>query len=127
MFRIGFALDPYFEYCPGADICDVEHFFCSCSRVSHVLDRVGAIVVRLGGSNAMCSDWEMINLLFFSSNSDKEGVWLVGTYVAKVWEDLCVRGGLRLREEQFFGFLRFKYKLAQECGPSLRVIPGLMA
>ena len=79
----------------------------------------------LGVGSDRFSDWDMINLLFSSSNSDKEGVWLVGTFVGKVWEDLYVRGGSGLREEQFFGYLRFKYKLDQECGHSLRVIPGL--
>ena len=29
MFRIRLATDPYCEYCPGAVISDVEHFFCS--------------------------------------------------------------------------------------------------
>ena len=127
MFRIRLALDPYCEYCPDAVICDVEHFFCLCSRVSHVWNKVRAMLLSLSGSNVRCSDWKMINLLFAQSNSDREGVWLVGTYVAKVWEDLCVRGGTRLREEQFFGFLTFKYKLAQEDGPGLRVIPGLIS
>ena len=87
--------------------------------------RVRAMLVGLLGAGGGCSDWEMINFQFPSSNSDREGVWLLGTYVAKVWEDIFVRGGARLGEEQFFGFLRFKYKLAKECGLGLRVNPGL--
>ena len=89
-------------------------------------DSVRTMLVGLSGVGSVrSSDWKMLNLLFSGSNSDKEGVWLVGTYVGKVWENLHVRGGPGLREEQFFGFLRFKYKLAQECGTSLGVIPGL--
>ena len=80
----------------------------------------------LGVGIASCSDWEIVNLRFPSSNSDKEGVWMLGTYVAKVWENIYIRGGSRLKEEQFFGFLKFKYKLAQECGPVLRRIPNLL-
>ena len=58
------------------------------------------------------------------SNSDKEGLWLVGTYVAKVWEEIVIRGGPGLKKEQFFRFLKFKYKIAQEVGPSLGFIPS---
>ena len=60
------------------------------------------------------------------SDCDTEGVWMIGTYVAKVWENIYIRGGSRLKEEQFFGFFKFKYKLAQECGPVLRRIPNLL-
>ena len=50
---------------------------------------------------------------------------VIWSYVEKVWEDVFVRGGTGIREEQFFGFLRFKYKLAKEYGHGLRLIPGL--
>ena len=36
-FRIKVEVDPYCEYCldiTGAEICDVDHYFCSCSRVA---------------------------------------------------------------------------------------------
>ena len=83
------------------------------------------ILGLLGGVGENCSDWDLINFQFPGSASDKEGVWLIGTYVDKVWEDNFVRGGQGLRLDQFFGFLRFKYKMANDCGLGLRVIPGL--
>ena len=111
LFRIGLVNDPYCELCPGGLICDVEHFFCSCSRVSHVWGWVRARMVdMLGVSSANASNWELINLHLPKSGSEKESVWLIGTYVARTWEEAFVRGRAWLRAEQFFGFLRFKYK-----------------
>jgi hypothetical protein len=49
MFRIGLAIDPYCEACPSAEICDIQHFFCSCLRVSGVWLEVRATMVRVIG------------------------------------------------------------------------------
>ena len=67
----------------------------------------------LGAGGAQVSNWEMINLVLPTSTFDKEIVWLVGTYVTRVWEEISVRRGALVKAEQFFGFLRFKYRLAQ--------------
>lgn len=40
MFRIGLATDPYCDSCFSAEICDIEHFFCACPRVSGVWKEV---------------------------------------------------------------------------------------
>ena len=47
MFRIGLAADPYCEACSSAEISDVHHFFCSCSRVSDVWLEVRALIVDI--------------------------------------------------------------------------------
>ena len=127
LFRIGLANDPYCEFCPGGAICDVKHFFCSCSRVAQVWGWVrGRLVDLLGLNSALVSNWELINFLFPGSSSDKEAVWLIGTYIAGAWEETFVRGRAWLRAEQFFGFLRFKYKSDQlGARVSLGFIPGL--
>ena len=126
MFRIRLASDPYCVYCLDAVFNDVEHFFCKCCRVSLVWDKVRTMLLGLWGVDSVkLSDLEIISLLFTTINGDKESVWLIGNYVGEVWEELHVRGGSGLREDQFFGFLRFKYKMAQECGPLLGFIPGL--
>ena len=39
--------------------------------------------------------------------------------MASVWEEIFVKRGQSLKKEQFFGFLKFKYKMAQELGMSL--------
>ena len=49
MFRIGLATDPYCDVRTSAEICDIEHFFCSCSRVAEVWQEVRAMIVRVGG------------------------------------------------------------------------------
>ena len=127
MFRIALAVDPYCDFCPGAVICDVVHYFCTCVRVSQVWGWLRArLVGMLGDNSGQCSDWELLNLFHPSSNSEKESIWLIGTYVARVWEETFVRGGTMVKGEQFFGFLRFKYKTAQlGARLSLCTIPGM--
>ena len=94
LFRVGLAVDPYCEVCPGGSICDVEHFFCSCSTVTLVWRWVrGRVVEMLGAGGAQVSNWEIINLVLPTSTFDKEIVWLVGSYVTRVWEEIFVRGG----------------------------------
>ena len=57
----------------------------------------------------------------------KDLVWVLGTYLDKVWEEIHVRGKIRLRWEVFFGFLKFKYKAAQlGARLSLGIIPCLL-
>ena len=67
----------------------------------------------LGGASMQCSNWELINLLFPKSGYEDQCVWLVGIYVAKVWEDIYVRDRSGFDGYKFFGYLRFKYKAAQ--------------
>ena len=33
LFRIGLRPDPYCLHCPGAEVADLEHFFCPCVRI----------------------------------------------------------------------------------------------
>ena len=67
----------------------------------------------MGVGSSQCSDWEFMNLLFPGSKSENEATWLVGTYAAWVWKEIYIHGKSWLRAEQFFGFLRFKYKSDQ--------------
>ena len=80
----------------------------------------------LGGNSDGVSNWEFINLFWPGSRREKDLVWMIGIYVAKVWEEIYVRGKSRLRMEVFFGFLTFKYKSAQ-LGARLGMIPGLLS
>ena len=126
LFRIGLQVDPYCDLCPGGVFCDLEHFFCSCDKVVEVWDWVRRQLVQLlGGNSDGVSNWEFINLFWPGSRREKDLVWMIGIYVAKVWEEIYVRGKSRLRMEVFFGFLTFKYKSAQ-LGARLGMIPGLL-
>ena len=129
LFRIGLVVDPYCQKCPGGTVEDLEHFFCSCERVAHVWGWFrGKLLEVLGWNNAVVSNWELINLFLPVSFRDKDMVWMLGTYVAKVWEELFVRGKQRIRLDVFFGFLKFKYKAAQfGARQALGYIPGLVA
>ena len=128
LFRIGLAVDPYCEHCPGGVVGDVEHFFCTCDKVAQVWDWVrGRLVELMGGNGANVSNWELINLFLPDSHRSKDMVWMLGTYAAKVWEEIQVRGKLMLRLEVFFGFMTFKYREAQLGSRlSLGTTPGLL-
>ena len=56
--------------------------------------------------------WTILNLMFPRSRLEKELIWLVSSYVQYVWDTVHVRGA-DVSAEQFFGFLKFKYKELQ--------------
>ena len=72
-------------------------------------------ILRYGKLGNNVDDWMILNLMFPKSKLDKELTWLVSSYVLYVWESVYVRGA-EVRAEQFFGFLRFKYKELQTKG-----------
>ena len=113
--------------CPGDQYGDVEHFFCGCSKVAQVWSWTRARVLDLlGGNSVQMSNWEIINLIFPKSSRETETIWLVGTYVAKIWEDIAVRKCEKMKWEKFFGFLKFKFRADQvNSGIKLRPIPGI--
>ena len=126
LFRVGLKIDPYCNACPGAVICDLEHFFCSCIRVETVWqwvkDKINTLL-RGAPENS-----ELIRFMLPPTcSAEKEIVWLLGTYIEKTWKDLYISGGDRLKTNEFFGYLKFKYK-ADQIGArhSLDYIPGLL-
>ena len=126
LFRIGLAPDFYCESCPGGVICDIEHFFCTCLRVDFVWSWVRNRLLDLLGGGCVISNWELLNLFLPPTQFEKEIVWLVGTYVAGVVSEFFHRGNIHLKAEQFFGFLKFKYKAAQLGSRlTLDMIPGI--
>ena len=69
-------------------------------------------ILRYGKFHNNVDDWRILNLLFPKSRLDKELIWLISSYVLYVWESVSTRGA-DVRANQFFGFLRFKYKELQ--------------
>ena len=59
------------------------------------------------------SNNELIRYKFPASANDKEVVWLMGNYLTKVWENNFVRGKGHFNGDEFYGFLKFKYKADQ--------------
>ena len=117
LFRIRLAVDPYCEHCFGSDgaiICDIEHFFCACSRVVQVWKRLKIMIANLlAVQEAHLSDMDLLNLRLPRNNFNNEVVWLIGNYVGKLWDCLIIRSAASLCDDQFFGFLKFKYRVDQ--------------
>ena len=108
LFRIGLRNDPYCAYCPAATTCDIEHFFCSCVRVTRVWRHVKFILDSIFQSDI--DNWSLINFFMPKHDYENEAVWLVGNYVALVWKELYVHDTDEIKEEEFFGFLSFKFR-----------------
>ena len=58
------------------------------------------------------SNWHLINFLLPDKSKEFEAVWLIGNYLAKVWE-LTEKGTPLIKERALFGYLRFKFKTEQ--------------
>ena len=130
LFRIKVAVDPYCEHCldiTGAEICDLDHFFCSCDRVVESWERLKNIVLNLlSVDSAEVSNWELINLRLPNHMNTNEVIWLLGTYVGEAWSSLFAKGAVKLNAAQLFGFMKFKYK-SDQLGARVQLnhIPGL--
>ena len=71
------------------------------------------------------SNLDLIKFLYPSCNQENEVIWLVANYIFKVW-DIRHNSSNHLVKEQFFGYLKFKFKQDQQ-GARIRLndIPGL--
>ena len=122
LFRIGMASDPYCNLCPDAEICDLEHFYCTCMQVCDIWSFLYNVISHLLGENVPNTD--LIKFRVPSSSFDKEITWLLGTYLEKVWRDV-VQKGRGIHADEFFGFLKFKYRVDQQGARYLLNIPEL--
>ena len=118
LFRINLINDPYCQTCfetRGAEVSNREHFFCTCSKVQDVWNSVRKILLKLlppGLSDI--SSLDLLTLNFRKCDSDKEVVWLVGSYMEEVWRVIFRKGSTKLSKKQVFGFLTFKFKADQQ-------------
>ena len=108
LFRVGITNDPYCILCPGAVICDTEHYFCSCVRVSRIWCQISSTLSAMVGADL--PNWKWINFFMPKSEYELEAVWLIGNYVTKVWTESYIHNVSELKEEDFFGYLSFKFK-----------------
>ena len=109
LHRTGFRVDSFCAYCPGAQVSDVVHFFCTCVRTRRCWLWIKRLVGSLCDRSAQSSDWNMLNLAFPKSSYEKEISWLIVSYVNFAWTEFSVRDSA-LDLDIFFGFLKFKYK-----------------
>ena len=112
LFRIRVRNDPYCQACNGAEIADIEHFFCSCEKVKQIWVWVKMKVVEFARCAQTVSDWDLLNLFLPDSQMDLEAVWLISSYVLFIWENIFMKGA-EVKLEQFFGFLTYKYRKHQ--------------
>ena len=121
---MGINNDPYCILCPGAVICDTEHYFCSCVRVRELWCQIRSILSLMVGEDLR--DWEWINFFMPKNEYELETVWLIGNYVARVWTETFIHNVAELKEEEFFGYLAFKFKEDQRGARlQMKIIPGL--
>ena len=124
--RIGVIGSNVCKVCPGGKVEDLLHYFCKCTRVESAWSWVRSrVLLMLGPSAHAVSNWELLNLFIPRSSLEKEILWLIGTTVHKFWVELFERDAVRMKDESFFGYLRFKYKqLELRSENSLQKIPG---
>ena len=108
LFRISINNDPYCLHCKDAVVCDLEHYFCSCVRISHIWIDIQSITNSLLGQN--CSNSDLINFKWTKSINDNEAVWLIGNYLDLIWNLLYRKRVDFPKKEVVFGFLKFKFK-----------------
>ena len=111
LFRVRMVNDPYCDYCTRAETCDVDHFFCTCVRVSAEWNWICQVSFQLLGEN--CPSSELIRFKLPKSNREKEVIWLLGHFVETIWNDLVKRGNPSLKAGEIFGYLKFKYRANQ--------------
>ena len=107
--RTGFRDNSSCLFCPGADVSDVVHFFCSCVRSRNCWLWMRRLIGNLCEKSSYSSDWELLNLAFPKSCYEREISWLVASYVDFAWKEFMVKDS-SLDFDMFFGFLKFKYK-----------------
>ena len=125
LFRIGVRQDPYCKYCPGAEIADVEHVFCTCDRTRECWSWIRVRILGMCDQGLLSSNWELLNLLLPRTQFEQEVLWLVTNFVRFVWTRFCSEDST-VPFDKFFGFLTFKYKADKRIlGDMLGNINGL--
>ena len=77
--------------------------------------------------NVSVSDWSLIHYFAPRNDYENETVWLIGNFIAKAWKELQGNNVPQLKDERFFGFLKYKFKEDQRgARTGLRDIPGLI-
>ena len=92
-------------------LSDLEHFYFTCIQVRDIWKLVSKIIADLLGQTVPNSN--LIRFCLPVSQYENEISWLLGNYFEKIWNDI-VRKGTGVKTEEFFGFLKFKYRADQQ-------------
>ena len=109
LFRQNRATNPN---CPVPEcqnaVQDIEHIFCSCSRVVEawlwLRNRLLQLMAHTIGGVATSSE-EFILLQYQKDTQDKECIWLIGNYVEIVNNEVVAKNRM-LKKDQLRGILR---------------------
>ena len=83
------------------------HIFTGCVLVREAWGWVRMrLIDLLSPGSAVCSNFEMINLMFEKHFMDIEAVWLVTTFLEYVWLE-------KVKIDHMIGFLRLRFKANQ--------------
>ena len=113
LFRISLLNDPYCKKCEGAEISDIEHYFCHCISVAELWLWLRSKVVNMDTSLTSVTDGDLLNLSFNRTSYEKEVTWLVSSFVGFVWDRVHAHES-SITLNTFFGFLSFKYREFKE-------------
>ena len=81
LFRIRLRQDPYCQYCPGAEISDLEHFFCSCEKTRQGWSWLKLKFLGMCDQNLVASNWKLLNLFIPGTRFEQEVIWRVGNFL----------------------------------------------
>ena len=73
--------DPYCQCCPGAEIADVEHVFCTCVRTRECWSWIRVKILGLCDQGLLSSNWELLNFLLPRTQFEQEVLWLISNFV----------------------------------------------
>ena len=102
---------------PNCLLCGVResntHIFTECVLVREAWGWVRMrLIDLLSPGSAVCSNFEMINLMFEKHFMDIEAVWLVTTFLEYVWLEKFVKKH-KVKIDHMIGFLRLRFKANQ--------------
>ena len=114
LFRVNLLPDPYCTYCLDFEglalIGDEKHLFCDCHLVHDVWNEFLLMLSRLCPGVVGLDKLDVLTLKFNGNEVEGEMVWLMAVYVNWIWKATNERGATRIKKEEFFGFLKFKYR-----------------
>ena len=91
----------------------MEHYFCTCTRVVAIWNRVKELALDLLGFHDI-SNSRLISLNLPLKRCPAVAS-LIGAFMLKVWN---IKNDSTICKEELFGFLRYKFKVGQHCSNS---------
>ena len=117
LYQQGRAGDPWCMVCPRKvplrpPVSDLEHIYCSCSRVRAAWLYVRALVFRHQPELRGRGDRTLVRFMFPRESKDQEVVWLLASYMEMV-QEVCVARGSKLLPMAVKGRLSERLKMSQ--------------